>query len=126
VSLASRNFGRNCEAMAAEFLIQQGYRILEQNYRTSRGEIDLIAYDGPTLVFVEVKARRGKSFGEPHWAIDGRKQTRLGRLAAHFLHRHRLWEKECRFDLVFIQVEGKQTPEIQLLKNAFEVKEGRV
>jgi putative endonuclease len=125
VTFASGPFGRHCETVAAQFLTRKGYRIVHQNYRTARGEIDLIAYDGPTLVFVEVKARRSDAFGEPHWSIDRKKQTRLGRLAAHYLHRHRLREQACRFDLVFIQADRGQTPVIQLLQNAFEVNEER-
>jgi putative endonuclease len=126
VSLASGVFGRKGEELAAQFLTQQGYRIVQHNYRTVRGEIDLIAYDGPTLVFVEVKARRGNAFGEPHWSIDRRKQIRMSRLASYYLHRHRLKEQACRFDLVFIQADRGQAPVIQLLQNAFEVQGGRL
>lgn len=120
-----RVFGQESEAVAARFLSQRGYRVVERNYRTARGEIDLIAYDGDTLVFVEVKARRGNSFGEPHWSVDRKKQARLFRLAHHYLHRHCLREQACRFDLVLIQADRGQPPVIELLQNAFEVKGDR-
>jgi putative endonuclease len=122
VKLETRAFGLECETLAARFLSDRGYRIVERNYRTRRGEIDLIAYDGHTLVFIEVKARRSDAFGGPRWAIDRRKQVRLGKLAHHYLHRQRLEDQDCRFDLVFIHAEEGKSPAVELMKNAFEVR----
>jgi len=81
-------------------LVRLGYRIIERNCRSRWGELDLVAYDGDTLVFVEVKARRSLEFGEPAYAVDRRKQSRLIRLAERYLSRRRLGEPTCRFDVV--------------------------
>ncbi|HXC61421.1 MAG TPA: YraN family protein, partial [Nitrospiria bacterium] len=72
MSIAPRQFGIDGESLAAEFLRKKGYRILERNYRTQRGEMDIIAEEGGALVFVEVKARRGDQFGGPHSAVGWR------------------------------------------------------
>lgn len=113
-------FGEEGEGVAARFLTQRGYRIVERNYRTKRGEIDLIAYDGNTLVFIEVKSRRGSRFGAPHWSVNQKKQYRLWRSAEQFLLKNRLSHLNCRFDLVFIQSWAGGAPAVELLKNAFE------
>ena len=113
-------FGREAEQRAAEYLSRRGYRIMERNYRTRRGEIDVIAYDGNTLVFVEVKARRGEGFGDPHWSVNGRKKRRLWNLARYYLYQHRLSDQACRFDMVLIRAGNRGQPLIELLKNAFE------
>lgn len=115
--------------MAAQFLRQSGYRIIARNYRTPFGEIDLIAYDGPVLVFVEVKARRGDRFGPPHAAVDARKQRRLTRAALGYLARVRSGhgangpsDPACRFDLVVIDAapaSGHSGGRIELLQNIF-------
>ena len=126
MNMEPRAFGLESETLAARFLSQRGYRIVERNYRTRRGEIDLVAYDGHTLVFVEVKTRRSTAFGEPHGAIDRRKQIRMERLAHQYLHHRRLEDRDCRFDLVFIHVKEGQPPVIELMQNAFEVRRGHV
>jgi putative endonuclease len=77
--------GKTGEATAAAYLESLGYRILKRNLRGPGGEIDLVARDGETLVFVEVKARDGASFGSPLSAIDARKRTRIRSLAEDFL-----------------------------------------
>src|SRR3972149_6838842 len=78
-------FGAHGEAVASTVLAKRGYRIVERNFRSRWGELDVVAYDGATLVFVEVKARRGARFGEPAYAVDRRKQRRLVRLAQQYL-----------------------------------------
>src|SRR5438105_5607411 len=85
--------GADGEAAAALFLESRGYRIIERNYRTKRGEIDLIAEEGCTLVFVEVKARLNDRFGGPAAAVTPAKQARVARLAQHYLARRRLVDR---------------------------------
>jgi len=92
--------GRAGEALAARHLEGRGYRILERGFRTRNGEIDLVAADGGTVVFVEVKARSGAACGRPAEAVDGRKQYRLLRAARIWLHRHGATDAPCRFDVI--------------------------
>ena len=82
--------GSEGERAAAEFLEARGYRILERNYRTRLGEIDLVADEGGTLVFVEVKVRRNDRFGGPAAAITSAKQARIARLAQQYMVSRRL------------------------------------
>ena len=120
MSLETRAFGGWGESEAARFLTARGYRILDRNVRLRRGEIDLVAYDGDVLVFVEVKARRGTQYGGALWAVDARKQRQLSRLAVQYLARERLRDCSCRFDLVLIEESGNGTTTVKLIQNAFE------
>jgi putative endonuclease len=90
------------EALAVEYLEQQGMKVLQRNYRFERGEIDIVAEDGKELVFVEVKARRTTAFGEPIEAVDAKKQAQLWKVAEGYLYEHRLEHRACRFDVVAI------------------------
>ena len=97
----AREYGRLAEAAAAEFLAAQGYQLVAANYRCRAGEVDLIAWDGPILVFVEVKARRRDQTGAPVEAIDARKLRHLRAVAGHYLAKHfRRDQPPCRFDAV--------------------------
>jgi putative endonuclease len=93
-------------------LVSQGYRLAAANYRCRQGEIDLVAWDGPTLVFVEVKARRGNSLGGPAEAIGPRKLNRMRAVAAHYLSRELPGgDPPCRFDAVLVEAgRGPVTP----------------
>jgi putative endonuclease len=112
-------FGERGEAVASEVLSRRGYRIIERNCRSRWGELDLVAYDGDTVVFVEVKARRAAGFGDPAYAVDRRKQQRVVRLAQRYLSRRRLGEPPCRFDIVLID-ERTATPRVEVIANAFD------
>ncbi|MEW9899416.1 YraN family protein [Chitinivorax sp. PXF-14] len=94
--------GPAAEAAAALFLQQQGLRIVERNYRCRFGEIDLIARDGNTLVFVEVKARASGDFGGARYSITGAKQRKLWTTAQHYLATLGS-EPPCRFDAVLFE-----------------------
>src|SRR4051812_21291586 len=96
-AVLSKLLGDRGERVAARHLRRQGLGIILRGYRTPLGEIDLIARDGPTLVFVEVKARRQ---GEPAEAVTPEKQRRLTLAALEFLKRHGLLEQPSRFDVV--------------------------
>jgi putative endonuclease len=116
--------GPQGERMAAEYLQRQGYQILEKNFRVKPGEIDLIARDGDTLCFVEVKARRGEDFGEGSEAIATLKKRKLCQAALMYMTRHKLTDAKARFDIVSIQMKRDGKAELELIKNAFEVHEG--
>ncbi len=111
--------GRRGEDLAARFLVRQGYALVERNYRLRSGEIDIIARDRQTLVFVEVKTRRGNRFGSPFDAVDNRKQQQICRTALAYLTAHGLEESAVRFDVVAVYLDEGQ-PRIELMKNAFE------
>lgn len=113
-------FARRGEAVASDALVRLGYRIVERNCRSRWGELDVVAYDGDTLVFVEVKARRAVQFGDPAYAVDGRKQRRIVRLAQRYLSRRRLGEPPCRFDIVVIDERATWTPRVEVITNAFD------
>ncbi len=117
-ALASRLFGDRGELEAARHLQGLGYRVLVRNYRTRQGELDLIARDGPVVVFVEVKARRQ---GTPAEAVTPEKQRRLTLAALHFLMAHGLLEQPCRFDVVaVVWPDGRRAPTIEHIPAAFE------
>ena len=109
------------EAAAAHYLRRLGYKIVGRGTHIRRGEIDIIAVDGRTIVFVEVKTRDSSVAGEPHEAVDRNKQERLTRLALVYLKRHRLLDYPARFDVVSILwPRDARRPQIQHIKNAFE------
>ena len=116
-----RSRGVEGERAAVRFLKRRGYRIVASNYRTKLGEIDLIADDGGTLVFVEVKWRANDAFGGPAADITPAKQARLARLAEQYLVARRLQERPCRFDAVLITGDDPATQRIELVPAAFEV-----
>ena len=113
--------GQSGEDAACHELRRRGYAILARRYRTRDGEIDIIARDGRTLVFVEVKARRAARFGSAADAVDGRKRRRLQRLAQEFLVRSRLSMVPCRFDVVAIAMNGQATERVEVYPAAFDV-----
>lgn len=111
-----RSIGTEKETMAAEFLKQKGYRILEMNYRCRQGELDIVAQKEDVLVIVEVKFRSGSACGDPAEAVDGRKQRKICRVTLDYLMRHPQYqEKPCRFDVVCVYGDGK----IRQIEDAF-------
>lgn len=117
-----RATGVSGEEEAARFLERCGYAILDKNVRTRAGEIDLVARQGKTLVFVEVKTRRDLTPEPPQVAVDTRKQHRLGRLALGYLKLKRLREVPCRFDVVSVIVSDEGAVRaIRHIPNAFSV-----
>lgn len=118
---ATLPIGRLGEALATEFLTGQRYAIVEKNYRKSYGEVDIIARDGDTLVFVEVKTRQSTAFGTPFEAVDGRKQRQLSRVAQEYLQSQGLSDAPARFDVVAVRLDRDNRPAaIDHLKNAFD------
>lgn len=115
-----QDLGKSAEDLACQELARRGYVILDRRYRTRLGEIDVIARDGGTLVFVEVKARVGDEFGAPEDAITPQKQWRMTRMAETYLMARRLGDDvDCRFDVV--AVDAAQEPAvITVYQSAFD------
>jgi putative endonuclease len=127
-ALTPKTLGQRGEAAAARYLKRLGYVIVGRGSHIRRGEIDLIAVDGRTVVFVEVKTRISHDAGHPAEAVDREKQRRLTRLAMIYLKRHHLLEYPARFDVVAITwPKDQRCPTIEHFKNAFEpVGEGQM
>lgn len=111
--------GQQGEDLAAAFLKKNGLRIRARNVRLKSGEIDLVAQDGDTLVFVEVKARTSNLFGSPLEAVDNRKIRQVSRAAQEYLLRQNLPEQAMRFDVIGILL--TTPPQITHIENAFEL-----
>ncbi len=121
MSFVRRALGQAAELQAERYLRRKGYRILDRNVRSPLGELDLVARSGQVLVFVEVKARRTSALGGAAYAVDGRKQAKLVRLAAQYLAQRKLSNRLCRFDVVLCR-EGMDGPaHIEHIENAFQV-----
>ncbi len=118
-----RAIGVKGEEAAARFLARSGYAILEKNVRTRAGEIDLVAKEGKTLVFVEVKTRRDVVEAEPpQVGVNTRKQNRLGKLAHGYLRSKRIRQTPCRFDVVSVIINDEGgVKAIRHIPNAFSV-----
>jgi putative endonuclease len=121
-----KSLGDRGEADAVRFLEERGYRMVDSNVRPfpgmARGEIDLIAWHGEDLVFIEVKTRRtaSGSQGAPIEAITPAKQRQMVRLASFYLGRYNLTEVPCRFDVVEVVREPGRPPQFSLIQNAFD------
>lgn len=112
--------GRIGEKIARVRLILSGYRIVETNYRTRYGEIDIVATDGDDLVFVEVKTKGSAEYGRPEEAVDDKKRRKLSQMALIYLTGHGGGdERACRFDVVTVDLTGF-LPKVRLIPNAFE------
>jgi len=111
--------GLKGEKQAEEFLKKQGYKIIEKNFRTSFGQIDIIAKEKNTFCFIEVKTRRNFSFGLPEEAVTYPKQKKILKVALAYLKQKGLLNKKVRFDVVSI-LYNKDSYKINLIRNAFE------
>ena len=117
-----RTTGVKGEEEAARFLTRSGYSILDRNVRTRAGEIDLVAKEGKTLVFVEVKTRRDMEGDPPQAAVNTRKQNRLGKLALGYLKLKRIRPTPCRFDVISVIFNDEGgVKAIRHIPNAFSV-----
>lgn len=111
--------GKSGEDRAVSFLRQKGYFILARNFRTRLGEIDIIAKEKDTIVFVEVKTRRSLRYGRPCEAVSRHKQFKMRITAQSYLAQKRLWESPCRFDIIEILDASGGTEKLQHLRGAF-------
>lgn len=116
-----RSLGARGESVAARYLKRHGYKIVARGRRLWPGEIDLVALQGKTIVFVEVKTRRSQDTGHPSEAVNRNKQRRLSRLAVTFLKCRGLLEHPARFDVVAVTwPQGRRRPLIEHVQNAFD------
>jgi len=111
--------GKKGEEIAVDYLKKKGYRIIERGYRLFRGELDIIAYDRATLVFVEVKTRAGTEFGFPEEAVTPAKQNQIKRIAQGYLMERGLVDTGCRFDVLAILINGDDNSVITHFEDAF-------
>ena len=112
--------GRQGEDLAAGYLESAGYRIVERNYRCPFGEMDLVARDGETIVFVEVKSRRSDRFGPPQASVGPKKQKKMSQIALHYIEQKQLHSREARFDVIAVSLlpAGER---VELIRNAFDL-----
>ncbi|MCC6543536.1 MAG: YraN family protein [Nitrospirae bacterium] len=119
--LNNRTKGRQGEERAEEYLKTKGYNIIERNYSNRFGEIDIIARDGSTLVFIEVKTRNSSLYGFPADAVDAKKQSRIGRVALSYISDKKFTNHPCRFDVLSIHEDR-----IELFMDAFDLPDDRL
>ncbi len=112
--------GNSGENSAIQFLKDEGCTILERNYRTRFGEIDIIAQDGDFIVFVEVKTRRSIRCGNPFEAVDIRKQRRISKVALDYITRRGLHDTPARFDVIAVTPQRGGLPRIEIIRNGFD------
>lgn len=114
--------GKSGETFACRELERLGYAIVARRFRTRHGELDIVARDGETLVFVEVKARRTLRFGLPAEAVTGFKQDRIRRMAAEYVLARGVHLRTCRFDIVSVLFGEGLRPKVEVLKGAFDAR----
>jgi putative endonuclease len=116
--------GRDAEDVAARFLQSQGYRVLERNWRTRTGELDMIAEDRAALVFVEVRSKKAADSTTPQETVTHTKQRQVSQAAIAYVSQHNVQDRDCRFDVVevFLNEDGKPV-RVNLIQNAFELRE---
>jgi putative endonuclease len=114
-------FGRKSEIVGIDHLRSLGYRIVRAPFRVKYGEVDVVAWDGDTLVFIEIKARQNAD--PPEDSVGFMKQQRVIRAAQAYISRYRLHEEPFRFDILAITVKPGEPPEFRLLRDAFGVRE---
>ncbi len=115
----SKELGVRGERAAVRFLERRGYEIVDQNWRCNAGEVDIVARDQDTIVFVEVKTRASIDAGLPEEAIDDEKRRRYEMLAAHYLHGHDTGEVPVRFDVIALLVVAPDRALVRHHINAF-------
>lgn len=129
MTLKKKELGANGEEIAVRFLKNRGYRILERNYRTRLGEIDIIAEQGRDLVFIEVKTRSATRYGSPLESVTVPKQRKLSRVAQEYVSKRDCRNRSARFDVVGIQAKKSDAGQhsdfkIELVQNAFDLCNG--
>jgi putative endonuclease len=120
MTLQRQTLGKTGEELAVAELERRGYSIIARRYRTRHGEIDIVAEDGGTIVFVEVKARASAEFGTAAEAVTPWKQRRLVSMAVDYIARNHLDNRPCRFDVVAIDEAETDRPLITVFRSAFD------
>ncbi len=113
----TKPLGAKGERLAASYLRDCGWEVLERNYRTRLGEIDLVCRDHDTIVFVEVKTRTSSNFARPDESVTRRKQAKLRRLVEEYLLKHRLESSDVRFDVLGVLLDSPR-PGFEHIKGA--------
>jgi putative endonuclease len=113
-------FGKEGEDLALKKVESLGYQCIARNYRCSLGELDLVARDGETLVFIEIKTRRGKSLDYAKEAVHARKQRQMSKVALAYMKKTGCEDAKARFDVVVIHQKGTDR-EIEVIRNAFDL-----
>lgn len=121
MALKRLQFSREGESAAIAFLKENGYRILEKNFRSKLGEIDVIAEQAGVIVFIEVKARSDHEFGHPFDALTPTKQKNIIQTTQSFLVQKRIPDKSMRFDVVVLTLDPPDSWKIGLFENVFQV-----
>lgn len=121
MTFQTKKVGDEGEQLAIDFLKENGYEIIETNYRYGKGEIDIIVKDmvKDVLVFVEVKSRKNLEFGEPEFAITKNKIKQIKRMAQLYFYDKEIRECDCRFDVITILYNQNNKPELKHYINAF-------
>ncbi len=116
---AAHDLGKSGEAIALNYLKNNKYKIIAKSFRLFRGEVDIIASDQKTLVFVEVKTRKSTDYGFPEESVTPSKQRQIRKIAQGFLAKNNLQDVECRFDVISLSFDEKEGYSIRHIKNAF-------
>jgi len=116
---SSKDLAKLGEDLACVLLAEKGYKIIKRNFRFGHGEIDIVARDGETLVFVEVKTRRSEEYGTPESAITMAKQKQIIKIAKAYLYINDISDTQCRFDVIGIIMPYTSEPQINHIENAF-------
>jgi putative endonuclease len=111
--------GKAGEDAAVRYLKKKGYKIVGRGFRLLRGEIDILAYDGATLVFAEVKTRTSQAFGCPEESVTPAKQAQIRKIAQGYLAKNRLENSPCRFDVLSVMLGNDRQVIIRHFENAF-------
>lgn len=113
--------GNRGEELAAAFLERNGFKIIERNFRCKGGEVDIVAKEGKTLVFVEVKSRKTLAYGVPQLAVTPFKQRQISKAALTWLARNHKHDSPARFDVIAILLSSDYQHQLEHIKNAFEL-----
>lgn len=117
--LSSRDIGNKGEELAVKYLKKRKYKVLERNYTCRYGEVDIIARDGDTVAFVEVKSRSENTRVNPLYSVNRRKQTQICKAAQDYIVKKKISDKMFRFDVLTV-IYKEPDAEIELIKNAFD------
>ena len=118
-NLKPYDLGKAGEEVALKYLKRKKFKIIKKGFRLYKGEIDVIAYDRKTLVFVEVKTRRSSSFGLPEESVTTAKQRQIKKIAQGFMAFNNLENVECRFDVISLILKKNDGYSICHFKDAF-------
>lgn len=120
-SAGNINVGKRGEEIAVKYLRERKYAIVDRNYRCKCGEVDIIARDGKTVVFIEVKTRRNDSFGPPQLSVTNFKQRQISKAALMYLSSKKLKDVPARFDVIAICLREQEKPLVEHIENAFDL-----